>query len=290
MSAQRPHLLRSDGGLCRAPAAYSLLEKHLQSTCCGSPLSAPLQRGHGPASIEGLVWQSIVAQLPGQLIAMDPQRLSTPTAAYDLHFHEQFLQQKHKLSNRGFLTVEYLGKREQLPANTKGSQISPRYAEVVVKQLDPRRKGVTAALLKAAGYGTDVAVKTEIAGDLPAHLSCWSTDLGRSDVTIAKVAAPASDPSLRKLPRSIQFQGISVGISVSRSLQNKHEQRKARQADSSGKQKRRKFRRVERQASKQQSGQQQHAAMPDEEPLLGARLSSSWPWELEGAYCHRACC
>ena len=53
--------------------------------------------------------------------------------------------------------------RLQLPASTKGSQISPRYAEVVVKQLDPRwaRKGVTAALLKAAGYGTDVAVKTE---------------------------------------------------------------------------------------------------------------------------------
>ena len=161
-----------------------------------------------------------------------------------------------------------------------------------MKQLDPRwaRKGVTAALLKAAGYGTDVAVKTEFVGDLPAHLSCWSTDLGRSDVTAAKVAAPASDPSLRKLPRSIQFQGISVGISVSRSLQHKHEQRKARQADSSGKQARRKARRVERQASKQQSGQQQHAApsqlaqpepassqpaleqhgaVPNEEPLLG---------------------
>ena len=116
-----------------------------------------------------------------------------------------------------------------------------------MKQLDPRwaRKGVTTALLKAAGYSTDVAVKTEFAGDLPAHLSCWSPDLGRSDVTVAKVAAPASDPSLRKLPRSIQFQGISVSISVSRSLQNRHEQRKARQADSSGKPARSKARRVE---------------------------------------------
>ena len=61
---------------------------------------------------------------------MDPQRLGTPTA-YDLHFQEQFLHQKHDLSGRGFLTVEYLGKREQLPASTKGSQISPRFAEVV---------------------------------------------------------------------------------------------------------------------------------------------------------------
>ena len=143
--------------------------------------------------IEGLVWKSIVTQLPRQLIAMDPQRLGTPTAAYDLHFQEQFLQQKHELLGRGFLTVEYLGKREQLPASTKASQISPRYTEVVVKQLDPRwaRKGVTAALLKAAGYNAGVAVKTEFAGDLPAHLSCWSTDVGRSDVTVAKVAAPA---------------------------------------------------------------------------------------------------
>ena len=110
------------------------------------------------------------------------------------------------MSSRGFLTVQYLGKREQLPASTKGSQISPRFAEVVIKQLDPRwaRKGVTTALLKAAGYGADVAVRTEFAGDLPAHLSCWSTHLARSDVTVAKKAAPASDPSLRRLPRTFQ--------------------------------------------------------------------------------------
>ena len=240
--------------------------------------------------IESLVWKSIVTQLPRQLVAMDPQRLGTPTAAYDLHFQEQFLQQKHELSGRGFLTVEYLGKREQLPASTKGSQISPRFAEVVIKQLDPRwaRKGVTTALLKAAGYGADVAVRTEFAGDLPAHLSCWSTHLARSDVTVAKMAAPASDPSLRRLPRTIQFQGLSISISVSRSLQNKHEQRKAREADTSSRQARRKAKKVKRQTNKQQSGQQQAAppqsaklagseptveqqgVVPDEEPLLEA--------------------
>jgi len=159
-----------------------------------------------------VVWKSILTQLPHQLIAMDPQRLGTPTAAYDLHFQEQSMQRKHDLMNRGFLTVEYSGKREQLPASSKGSQVSPRFAEVVVKQLDSRWacKGVTAALLKAAGYSADVAVKTEFVGDLPARLSCWSDHLGRSDLTVAKVAAPASDPSLRKLPRSIQFQGLSV--------------------------------------------------------------------------------
>lgn len=204
--------------------------------------------------IESLVWKSLVTQLPRQLIAMDPQRLGTPTAAYDLHFQEQFLKQKHDLLDKGFLTVEYLGKREQLPAKSQGSQISPRYAEVVVKQLDPRwaRKGVTAALLKAAGYSADVEVKTEFAGDLPVHLSCWSDHLGRSDVTVAKVAAPASDPSLRKLPRSLQFQGTSISIAVSRSLQNKHEQRAAREADTLGKQARRKAKKVKRQASKLQ--------------------------------------
>ena len=207
-----------------------------------------------------------------QLVAMDPQRLGTPTAAYDLHFQEQFLQQKHELSSRGFLTVQYLGKREQLPVSTKGSQISPRFAEVVIKQLDPRwaRKGVTTALLKAAGYGADVAVKTEFAGDLPAHLSCWSTHLARSDVTVAKVAAPASDPSLRRLPRTIQFQGLSISISVSRSLQNKHEQRKAREADTSSKQARRKATKVKRQTNKQQSGQQQ-AAPPQSAKLAGSQ-------------------
>jgi len=197
---------------------------------------------------------------------------------------------KHDLSSKGFLAVEYMGKREQLPVNTKGSQVSPRLAEVVVKQLDPRwaRQGATAALLKAAGYSTDVAVKTEYAGDLPAHLSCWSSHIGRSDVAVAKVAAPASDPSLRKLPRSIQFQGLKISISVSRSLQNKHEQRHARAVDTSGKQKAKK---QKRQANRQQAKQKQRhtpaqvpfsgpaaseagvglpRAMPDEEPLLEA--------------------
>ena len=63
------------------------------------------------------------------------------------------MQRKHDLLNRGFLTVKYLGNRQQLPASTKGSQISPRYAEVVVKQLDPgwARKGITTTPLKAAG-------------------------------------------------------------------------------------------------------------------------------------------
>ncbi|DBA69887.1 TPA: hypothetical protein ACH3X2_012387 [Trebouxia sp. C0005] len=165
-----------------------------------SPPVVAVRFGHlykGDASqrdVEGLVWQSILTQLSHLLIAMDPQRLGTPTAACDLHFQEQFLQQKHDLFNRGFLTVEYLGKREQLPASSKGSQVSPRYAEVIVKQLDPR---------------------------------------------------------------SIQFQGLSVSISVSRSLQNKHEQRKAKAADTSGKQARRKAKKVKRQASKQQSGQRQ---------------------------------
>ena len=85
-------------------------------------------------------------------------------------------------------------------------------------------------------------------------------NLGRSDVTVAKVAAPASDPSLRKLPRSIQFQGTSVSISISRSLQYKHEQRKAKEADTLGKQARRKAKKVKRQTGKHQSGQQHQAA------------------------------
>ena len=191
-------------------------KKRKKNTCCGGSLWTPVSGSTDQRGIESLVWKSIVTQTPRHLIAINPQSLGTPTAAYDLHFQEQFLQQilKHDLSGRGFLTVEYLGKREQLPASTKGRQISPRYAEVVIKQLDPRWacKGVTTALLKTAGYGADVAVKTEFAGDLPAHLSCWSTHIARSDVTVAKVAAAASGPSLRRLPRTIQFQRLSISI------------------------------------------------------------------------------
>ncbi|DBA89964.1 TPA: hypothetical protein ACH3X2_004384 [Trebouxia sp. C0005] len=138
-----------------------------------SPPVVAVRFGHlykGDASqrdVEGLVWQSILTQLPHQLIAMDPQRLGTPTAAYDLHFQEQFLQQKHDLFNRGFLTVEYLGKREQLPASSKGSQISPRYAEVVVKQLDPRRQASKQQSGQQQAAPPQLA-QSEVAGTQPA--------------------------------------------------------------------------------------------------------------------------
>ncbi len=73
---------------------------------------------------------------------------------------------KHDLHSRGSLSVDLLGKREQLPVSTKGSQVSPCLAEVVVKKLDPRwaRRGATAARLEAAGYSTDVAVNSELLG------------------------------------------------------------------------------------------------------------------------------
>ncbi|KAL3136876.1 hypothetical protein ABBQ32_006488 [Trebouxia sp. C0010 RCD-2024] len=40
-----------------------------------------------------------------QLVATDPQRLETATAAYDLHFTEQFLQLKQSLRDKGKLPI-----------------------------------------------------------------------------------------------------------------------------------------------------------------------------------------
>ena len=146
-----------------SPTAHLLWQLALDTFYKGSAD----QRG-----IEGLVWKSIVTQLPLQLIAMDPQRLGTPTAAYDLHFQEQFLQQKHELLGRGFLTVEYIGKREQLLASTKASQISPCYTDVVVKQLDPRCCFSTASSIPARDEETTGrAVPKLLAAELGVGLS-----------------------------------------------------------------------------------------------------------------------
>ena len=63
---------------------------------------------------------------------------------------------------------------------------------------------------------------------------------------------------------------------------NKHEQRKAREADISGKQARRKAKKVKRQASKQQSAEQQHQAAPSQpaQPeIVGSQLAA----EQQGA-------
>lgn len=73
-----------------------------------------------------------------------------------------------------------------------------------------------------------LAVKSDFAGELPALL--YSVGEGRSFFSMPKVAAPASDPSLHKLPRSVRVQGSQVSTFVSRCLQSKPEQRMAKNA------------------------------------------------------------
>ncbi|KAL3149872.1 hypothetical protein ABBQ38_013237 [Trebouxia sp. C0009 RCD-2024] len=147
---------------------------------------------------------------------------------------EQFLQLKQSLRNKGELPIDFNGQQKFVRTSEKNSKSAPMFAQIVVKQLDLRWRvqGATSALLRAAGYEEEVAVKTEFAGELPAHLSFWGGGaLGRSDTIVAQVTAPATDPSLRKLPRSIQFQGHTVSISVSRSLHSKTEQRNSRDSE-----------------------------------------------------------
>ncbi|KAL3147143.1 hypothetical protein ABBQ32_002652 [Trebouxia sp. C0010 RCD-2024] len=112
------------------------------------------------------------------------------------------------------------------------------FAQIVVKQLDLRWRvqGATSALLRAAGYEGEVAVKTEFAGELPAHLSFWGGGaMGRSDTIVAQVTAPATDPSLRKLP----------------SLQSKTEQRNSHDSETLLKQQRRRAKQARRKVRRQ---------------------------------------
>ncbi|KAL3162552.1 hypothetical protein ABBQ32_010204 [Trebouxia sp. C0010 RCD-2024] len=183
--------------------------------------------------VEASVMVAIREKYTSQLVAIDPQRLGTATAAYDLHFTEQFLQLKQACETRASF---------------------PSTSMIVVKQLDLRWRvqGATSALLRAAGYEGEVAVKTEFAGELPAHLSFWGGGaMGRSDTIVAQVTAPATDPSLRKLPRSIQFQGHTVSISVSRSLHSKTEQRNSHDSETLLRQQRRRARQARRKVRRQ---------------------------------------
>ena len=211
--------------------------------------------------VETSVMLAIREKYTSQLVAIDPQRLGTATAAYDLHFKEQFLQLKHSLRDKGELPINFAGQQKFIRTSERLSKSAPMFAQIVVKQLDLRWRvqGATSALLTAAGYEGEVVVKTEFAGELPAHLSFWDGgSLGRSDTIVAQVAAPASDPSLRKLPRSIQFQGHTVSISVSRSLHSKTEQRNSCHPDALLKQQRRKAKQVRRKIRRQNLGLPKH--------------------------------
>ncbi|KAL3135297.1 hypothetical protein ABBQ32_007495 [Trebouxia sp. C0010 RCD-2024] len=199
--------------------------------------------------VEASVMVAIREKYTSQLVAIDPQRLGTATAAYDLHFTEQFLQLKQSLRDKGELPIDFNGQQKFVRTSEKNSKSSPMFAQIVVKQLDLRWRvqGATSALLRAAGYEGEVAVKTEFAGELPAHLSFWGGGaLGRSDTIVAQVTAPATDPSLRKLPRSIQLQGHIVSISVLRSLHSKTEQRNSRDSETLLKQQRRRAKQARR--------------------------------------------
>ncbi|KAL3135039.1 hypothetical protein ABBQ32_007986 [Trebouxia sp. C0010 RCD-2024] len=182
------------------------------------------------------------------------EKLGTATAACDLHFTEQFLQLKQSLRDKGELPIDFNGQQKFVRTSERNSKSSPMFAQIVVKQLDLRWRvqGATSALLRAAGYEGEVAVKTEFAGELPAHLSFWGGGaMGRSDTIVAQVTAPATDPSLRKLPRSIQFQGHTVSISVSRSLQSKTEKRNSHGSETLLKQQRRRAKQARRKVRRQ---------------------------------------
>ncbi|KAL3158986.1 hypothetical protein ABBQ32_011317 [Trebouxia sp. C0010 RCD-2024] len=201
--------------------------------------------------VEASVMVAIREKYTSQLVAIDPQRLGTATAAYDLHFIEQFLQLKQSLRDKGELPIDFNGQQKFVRTSERNSKSSPMFAQIVVKQLDLRWRvqGATSALLRAAGYEGEgeVAVKTEFAGELPAHLSFWGGGaMGRSDTIVAQVTAPATDPSLRKLPRSIQFQGHTVSISVLRSLHSKTEQRNSHDSETLLKQQRRRAKQARR--------------------------------------------
>ena len=220
----------------------------------------------------------IVDSYGSKLAALDPQRLGTATAAYDLHFKEQFLKDKHRLRDKGELPITFAGQQKVLRTSLKVAKSAPMLTQIVVKQLDFRwtAQGATSALLAAAGYGQDVVVKTEFAGELPAHLNISHThvkpgiQLGRSDTIVAQVTAPASDPSLRRLPRSIQFQGQAVTISVSRSLHSKTEQRNSRQPNALLKQQRRRARSLRRKIKKHRQALPEPAQDIDVTPKEGA--------------------
>ncbi|KAL3135036.1 hypothetical protein ABBQ32_007983 [Trebouxia sp. C0010 RCD-2024] len=204
--------------------------------------------------VEASVMVAIREKYTSQLVAIDPQRLGTATAAYDLHFTEQFLQLKQSLRDKGELPIDFNGQQKFVRTSERNSKSSPMFAQIVVKHLDLRWRvqGATSALLRAAGYEGEVAVKTEFAGELPAHLSFWGGGaMGRSDTIVALVTAPATDPSLRKLPRSIQFQGHTVSISVSRSLQSKTEQRNSHDSETLLKQQRRRAKQARRKVRRQ---------------------------------------
>ncbi len=95
----------------------------------------------------------------------------------------------------------------------------------------------------------------EYAGSLPAHLAVFREHLGRSDVSVATVQAPAADLTLPKLPRSIIFPGLRVSMSVTRSLGSKFAQRQAQAwtAAASARQSLKKVNRAKRKAQQQRA-------------------------------------
>ena len=137
---------------------------------------------------------------------MDPQRLGSPTASFDLHFAKEHLQFSQAYRQRGQMRISLAGKDCYLTVGCKGGGVAPELAQVVVKQLDPRWvvQGVTSALLHTAGY-TDVTVEEEHAGGLPSHLSVHSSYLGRS-VVVAMVRAPG----LSGIFVSISWHGVET--------------------------------------------------------------------------------
>ncbi|KAL3161330.1 hypothetical protein ABBQ32_010228 [Trebouxia sp. C0010 RCD-2024] len=127
-----------------------------------------------------------------------------------------------------------------------GSGLTPtqlRHARLTAS-MDGPVKGPSATLVTTAAAATSsTAAATFRAAPAASLKQSYVGD------TLDVLAPP--EPSLRKLPRSIQFQGHIVSISVSRSLHSKTEQRNSRDSETLLKQQRRRAKQARRKVRRQ---------------------------------------
>lgn len=102
--------------------------------------------------------------------------------------------------------VQVGGRQQLVPVRSVVPHLSPDTVQVVIYRLPHQYavEGAVEAVLQAAGYGPDRAsVQAVFLGDLPVACRPWAREVGNADVIVALVSAPAADPWLQFLPRTL---------------------------------------------------------------------------------------
>ncbi len=156
--------------------------------------------------------------------ALKPGQEGTPLSSWLLVFRgeEEHVSTRLEIIDSGSIDLQISGRETSVSVRVRQGppRLNSRWVRVVVTQLheDFMVPGVIASLLESAGYVAGgeqgFVLKAEHSGEHRGEISAIMPDLGRCGVVVGVVRPPPTDPTLSRLPKTLQDSGGGGTVNI----------------------------------------------------------------------------